>query len=224
MATKVSIICVGNECRNDDGFGPAVARYLSDRYMFPPDVEVRTCWELGHPVVGDLMTCEAAVLVGAVDGSEGAPGTMDVFAPDDETATANRHPLHGGRIADVWSNARFLGSACAEARCYGVHAQDVEGGAPEGNLSAPVAAAVAPCAREVVQYLAKTYWHYATDLWQATADPRAVLDDPAPYVHAALAGRGAGELEDAVLARVGEAGPLADYQVDELIDQMLAAC
>lgn len=214
---RVSIICVGNGFRGDDGFGPAVARYLRERYMFPAGVEVVDRIALGLTVVSDLMACEGAVVVGAVDGTGAEAGALLPLTVDD-LAQAGLVPLHEERLIDIWERARFMGTACAGAQCFGVQV----GTTVASDLTDPVAAAVAPCARAVVDHLARTWWLYATDLWQVTADPRARLADPAAYVRGELARRGHPEAEGAVVAQL-PAGGLFDFEADELIRRVLDA-
>lgn len=221
MVTRVSVICVGNEYQRDDGFGPAVARYLTERYQFPVGVEVLDRAVMGYPVISDLLTCEAAIVVDAVDGTGRSPGTLLTFDPTDVKTSGSISSLHEMSFADVLEKARFLGAGCTEATCFGVQVGDMGDGTMSRGLSDAVGAAVAPCARTVVRYLAKTYWLYATDLWQATHDDRALLDDPAAYIRAALREQGAYDMVAKTLASLEEGAPLADYEADELIERAL---
>ena len=79
-APRIAIICVGNEYQLDDGFGPAVARYLDDRYRFR---RLRHRAVMGYGIVSDLKACDVAVVVDALDGTGAAPGTTFSFDPAD---------------------------------------------------------------------------------------------------------------------------------------------
>nr|WP_239464347.1 hydrogenase maturation protease [Collinsella tanakaei] len=150
---RVKVFCVGNDYQLDDGFGPAVARALRASGQLPAGVEVIDCGVMGYALVGDLMACDAAVTVDALDGTGAAPGTLLSFSPDDLAQSSGVASLHDVRFADVWASARFMGSPCTHAQGFGVQVQTLGDGTLQQGLSEPVAAAVEPCAQAVLAYL-----------------------------------------------------------------------
>lgn len=152
---RVSIICVGNEYQRDDGFGPAVARYLLEQCELPRGVEVLDRAVMGYAMVEDLKRCDVAVAVDALDGTGAEPGEVLAFDPEDMATSGQMASLHDVRFADVLAASRFMGGGCGIARCFGVQVADRGDGTLDRGLSAPVAAAVEPCARAVLDYVTK---------------------------------------------------------------------
>lgn len=149
----VSIICVGNEWQLDDGFGPAVARHLLEEWSWPENVAVLDRGVMGYNIVPDLANCDFALVVDALDGTGHAPGTVLEFAPEDMAVSEGIMSLHDVRFADVLATAQLMGTRCAGGWCFGVQVERLGRGALDRGLSAPVAAAVEPCARAVVAYM-----------------------------------------------------------------------
>lgn len=154
---EIAVICVGNEYQLDDGFGPAVGRYLMERYELPGNVRVLDRAVMGYGIVPDLMAVDAAVAVDALDATGAAPGTVFSFDAEDAAGAGEMMSLHQVRFADVLEAARFMGARCRVGRCFGVQVQDMGRGALERGLSPVVEAAVAPTARAVADYLAEAY-------------------------------------------------------------------
>lgn len=151
----VSVICIGNEYQLDDGFGPAVARRLQERYAFPENVRVLDRAMMGYAIIPDLMACDVAVVVDALDETGTEPGTVLSFDPDDMAVSGEMMSLHQVRFADVLESARFMGARCARGKCFGVQVMDLGTGTLERGLSPVVAAAVEPTAQAVAEYLAR---------------------------------------------------------------------
>jgi hydrogenase maturation protease len=82
MAERVLVACVGNVLRRDDGFGVAVADYLSRDGTLPPGVDVIETGTGGIGIVHQLMEgYESLVVVDTVD--RGAtPGAVFVLEPE----------------------------------------------------------------------------------------------------------------------------------------------
>lgn len=224
-APRIAIICVGNEYQLDDGFGPAVARYLDDRYRFPLGVTVLDRAVMGYGIVSDLKACDVAVVVDALDGTGAAPGTTFSFDPADMRVSTGKTSLHEVRFADVLAAATFMGAACA-GHCFGVQVVDMGEGALERGLSPQVQAAVGPVARMVVRYLERAYGIEAVDRWREAGDARAKLADAAAYMKDALDAAGVD-----VAAHAGEVQRLLDlvypgmpdYEADDAIGSCLAS-
>lgn len=153
---RVSIICIGNEWQLDDGVGPAVGRCLRERFDLPDCVEVLDRAVMGYAIVPDLMACDAAIVVDAIDGTGTEPGTVLSFDPADVAGAPMMASLHDVRFADVLASARFMGATC-EGHGFGVQVADRGDGTLERGLSGSVAAAVEPCAHAVADYLRETF-------------------------------------------------------------------
>lgn len=222
---RIAVICVGNEYQLDDGFGPAVARYLDERYEFPPNVSVLDRAVMGYGIAPDLKACDVAIVVDALDGTGAAPGTVFSFDPADMRVSAGKTSLHEVRFADVLAAATFMGAACT-GRCFGVQVLDMGVGALERGLSPQVEDAVAPVARMVVRYIERVCGAEAVDRWRETGDERAKLDDAEAYMREALDAIGLDAVERAQAAGGIEAlvyPGMPDYEADDIIDRMLAA-
>lgn len=224
-APRIAIICVGNEYQLDDGFGPAVARYLDDRYRFPLGVTVLDRAVMGYGIVSDLKACDVAVVVDALDGTGAAPGTTFSFDPADMRVSTGKTSLHEVRFADVLAAATFMGAACA-GHCFGVQVVDMGECALERGLSPQVQAAVGPVARMVVRYLERAYGIEAVDRWREAGDARAKLADATAYMRDALDAAGidvaahAGEVQRLLdLAYPG----MPDYEADDAIGSCLVS-
>ena len=215
---RVSIICVGNDFHGDDGFGPAVAAYLSERYMLPAGVEVISHLDFGRALVADLMACEAAVVVGASDDAAAPVGSLVAFGTDDPDRVAGMTSTLDMNFADVLNLTRALGIDCSRIRCFGAQI-DRERGLTGTGMSERVEAAVAPCARAIALYLNEAYWLACVDYWAMTSDTRALVADPASYARAVLDARGMSDQLDAVVSELG-VDPMPDYKIDEMIDRI----
>ena len=153
---RVAIICIGNEWQADDGFGVAVLRYLEERYAFGPEVSLLDRAVMGYGIVPDLLACDAAVVVDALDGTGAPPGTLFSFDPEDMACAPRMGSLHEVRFADVLASARFMGVACA-GYCLGVQVERVGGMGLEQGLSNAVAQAVPLCARSVARVVERRF-------------------------------------------------------------------
>lgn len=218
---RIAVICVGNEYQLDDGFGPAVARYLDERYEFPSNVAVLDRAVMGYGIVPDLKACDVAVVVDALDGTGAEPGTVFSFNPEDMRVNPGKTSLHEVRFADVLEAATFMGATCA-ARCFGVQVRDMGTGALERGLSPEVQGAVAPVARMVAGYIERARGVAVVDRWRETGDARAKLDDAAAYLNAALRAidldaADHGGAAGSVLALVYPGMP--DYEADDIIER-----
>lgn len=215
---RVAVICVGNEWQGDDGFGPAVGRYLNERYELPADVAVLDRAVMGYGIVPDLQACDVAVVVDALDGTGTEPGTVLSFDSDDMANAPRMASLHDVRFADVLSAAHFMGASCG-GHGFGVQVESRGDGTLEQGLSAAVEGAIAPCARAVVRYLSQICGVVLLDRWERDGDVRACLSDADAYVRDALIAVGAEECVDAAMPHVVSNMP--DYEADALIARML---
>lgn len=217
----VSIICIGNEYQLDDGFGPAVARLLEERYDFGGAARVLDRAVMGYGIVPDLRVCDVALVVDALDGTGAPAGTILSFEPEDMAVGTGMMSLHEVRFADVLAVARIMGAECA-GHCFGVQVAERGEGLLERGLSEPVAAAVVPVAAAVARYASSACGVAVADRWRRMRDPRAVLDDPLSYLEAASDALGLAPDARERLLRAARPG-MADYEADDLIERELEA-
>lgn len=216
---RVAIICIGNEWQADDGFGVAVLRYLEERYAFGPEVSLLDRAVMGYGIVPDLLACDAAVVVDALDGTGAPPGTLFSFDPEDMACAPRMASLHEVRFADVLASARFMGAACA-GYCLGVQVERAGGMGLEQGLSNAVAQAVPLCARSVVRVVERRFGCAVHDAWAELRDARALLLDARAYVRESLAACGVTATEE-MLALVP--GQMPDYKADALVERIMCA-
>ena len=187
---EARIICVGNEYQLDDGFGPAVAQVLRERYEMCVGAEVLDCAVMGYDIVPLLTDARSVLVVDALDATGKAPGTCMMFDPEDMAASPGLCSLHEVRVSDVVSAARFMG-ARARVRCVGVQVLRPAAAGLERGMSAPVAANVVPVARICARWLARVGVPPRRDRWAEARDARCRLDSPVSYVREALLSLGA---------------------------------
>lgn len=140
------VIGVGNPHRRDDGVGPAVATLLAADP--PAGVEVRACPAEPTAILEAWDGADLAVIVDAAPG--GVPGRVRRCVIGDLAATAavSSHDLS---LPETYRLAGALGLAPASVVVIAVDIADTGHGT---GLSAAVAAAVVPAAREVRAVLA----------------------------------------------------------------------
>lgn len=140
------VVCVGNLLCQDEGFGPYLARVLTDadaaaQHFDEEHVDrlQQTFCALGVGGVGDgrripvldagtmgmslipyIRDYDEMVIADVVDcGPSAKPGTCYTFTPEEMAANGVMHSLHDMRIPDVLTNARLAGHDC-EVKCVGV--------------------------------------------------------------------------------------------------------
>ena len=104
-------------------------------------------------MVSDLRACDVAVVIDALDNTGKPAGTVLAFDPEDMATSTGMASLHDVRLADVLASARFLGATCEVSRCFGVQVESLGDGTLARGLSEPVATAVEPCARVVIDHV-----------------------------------------------------------------------
>jgi hydrogenase maturation protease len=152
---RLLVACVGNIFLGDDGFGSAVAAELSGHDL--PEGARVVDYGIGsvHLAYELLGGYDVLVLVDTVARQEGPPGTVYVLEPElPERVTGpddlpelllDPHDLSPG---DVMTLVPRLGGLVGRVLVVGCQPGSLEEGI---GLSAPVAAAVAPAARCVVE-------------------------------------------------------------------------
>lgn len=149
---KQMVVCVGNMLMLDEGFGPHMARVLTDydtaRESFDEEharmlteafreydahhddeadgrIPVMDAGTMGMGLIPYIRDFDRLVVVDAVDcGPDAAPGTCYTFTPEDMAAYSIMHSLHDMRVSDVLNNARLAGHDC-DIRCVGVQKKDI---------------------------------------------------------------------------------------------------
>ena len=143
---KQLVACVGNMLMLDEGFGPYMARVLTEREhalehfdeehadllmrTFRPDeteppagderIPVLDAGTMGMGLIPYIRDYDQIVVVDVVDcGPDAVPGTCYTFSPEDMAANCVMHSLHDMRVSDVLTNARLVGYDC-DIRCVGV--------------------------------------------------------------------------------------------------------
>lgn len=157
LASRVLVAAVGSTLRGDDGFGPALLARL--RAVLPPVVNAGDFGTHGIALVQALHAgYDVLVLLDAcVRG--GAPGTVYVIEPDVPTAPSPITAAGLDVLADahVTEPARALMLARAlgvlPARVWMVGCEPRRTDDHRLGLSAPVAAALEPAARETLALL-----------------------------------------------------------------------
>jgi len=108
----------------DEGLGPRVAWELTERYMFPNNVEVIDRGTMGMALLADLKRFDVILLVDAVDNTGTPPGTVLTYLPEDIAPYEAFHGAHDARFIDVLEAAALLGYS-PQCHCVGVQVQDM---------------------------------------------------------------------------------------------------
>jgi hydrogenase maturation protease len=146
--TRLLIIGVGNEFRQDDGAGIAVARRLKSLGM--PSVRIAELGGEGTELLDLFHEAESVIIVDAT--SSGAePGTVHCF---DLYITALPHGLarsssHSFGVAEAIELARTLGQLPEACLVYGIEGKAFDYG---NELSPEVTSAVERISRELMDW------------------------------------------------------------------------
>jgi len=149
---SAAVYGIGNILMGDDGIGPAVARFLADRWTFDDDVVIE---DLGTPSLdlpGYLIGHDLVVLVDAV-ASDGQPGALRIYRGDEIVAVPPgiRISPHEPSVNDALAVLAFADKTPADVVLVGVVPETLDGGV---QLSPAVADAVTAAADAVVHELA----------------------------------------------------------------------
>jgi hydrogenase maturation protease len=79
---SIVILGAGNLLLGDEGFGVHFIRYLEEKYLFPPEIELVDAGTLGLMVTHKAEGADRLYLVDTVQ-SEGVPGTCRRFSKED---------------------------------------------------------------------------------------------------------------------------------------------
>jgi len=173
MATEDSVLvaCVGNMLLLDEGFGPYMARVLTEREVAlrhfdeahadilmrtfrvdqsaptdDPRIPVLDAGTMGMSMIPYIRAYDRIVIVDVVDMGEDsgvAPGTVYVLTPEDMAEHTVMHTLHDLRVIDVINNARLAGLDCdVKCVCASVRKEDIDPEEFTIDLTDPLKAAV----------------------------------------------------------------------------------
>ncbi|HBT95590.1 MAG TPA: hydrogenase maturation protease [Coriobacteriia bacterium] len=147
-APRIGVLCVGNILLLDEGFGPRIARELTEAYEFPDNVEILDSGTMGLSLLSDLKRLDVVLLVDAVDNTGEPPGTLVTFLPEDIAPYEAFHGAHDTRFVDVLQAAALLGYEI-DGHCLGVQVLNMHPPEHIIGLTEPVEVSV-PLAVECV--------------------------------------------------------------------------
>jgi hydrogenase maturation protease len=150
----MAVLCVGNLLMRDDGLGPRVAAELTQRYQFPPNVEVLDRAVVGMQLLSDLKAFDVVVIVDAVDNTGAEPGSVLSFEADDLGLALSPVGAHDMRLSDVLGAAALLGYE-PKTHCLGVQVADASPPQFTIGLSPAVEAALPLLMHSVLDLLAQ---------------------------------------------------------------------
>ncbi|MCL2151219.1 MAG: hydrogenase maturation protease [Coriobacteriia bacterium] len=151
---KVLILCVGNILLRDEGFGPAVASELMDRFVLPLELSVLDRGVMGMAILADLQDVDEVLVIDAVDNSGQPPGSILQFNPADLAEYQVFHTAHDVHLADVLQAAALIGLT-PKVTCLGVQVQEISPDEYQIGLTPAVAAAVPRMLELVEAWLAQ---------------------------------------------------------------------
>ncbi len=142
------ILGVGNTLRGDDGLGPKVIDWLSERDL-PPGVKLVDGGTSGLAIVSQLMGQQRAIIVDAAD-VDRAPGEWQRFSLDGVRLKRNdtTFSLHFAGLTEALALAEALKILPEEVIIYGVQPARVDW---VSELSAEVQAVVPIVGRAVLR-------------------------------------------------------------------------
>lgn len=147
MTSRILVAGIGNIFLGDDGFGPEVVRYMTDRFADTDAVRVVDYGIRGMHLAYDLLDgWDALVMVDAVP-DRGSPGAVHVFEADHESlGSTTALDAHGMDPASVFASLSALGGNPPRTIVVGCEVADIHDGI---GLSASVGAAVSDAIRAV---------------------------------------------------------------------------
>ncbi|MFC5889619.1 hydrogenase maturation protease [Kitasatospora sp. CM 4170] len=153
VASRITVIGVGNEYRRDDGVGWAVVARLAERAEqepLPHGTALRVCDGEPARLIGLWEGAELAVVVDAAHAHPASPGRVHrlELAGDRLTPPGGTTSSHGLGLGEAVGLARALDRLPRHLVVYAVEGAD---GSLGTGLSAPVAAVVTPLAERIAE-------------------------------------------------------------------------
>lgn len=120
---RIAVFCVGNLLMLDDGLGPVVCQELS-AYDLGEGVDLFDVGCMSMELVSAVDAYDVIITVDALDGTEGVPGTIFRFDPEDMAKRAfGSQSLHDLKLSDLFTAAALLGYQ-AEGVCLGMQVEN----------------------------------------------------------------------------------------------------
>ncbi|HEY3816873.1 MAG TPA: hydrogenase maturation protease [Polyangiaceae bacterium] len=143
MSPRVLVAGIGNVFFRDDGFGVAVARYLTVRAL-PAHVVVRDVGIRGLHLAYDLVEDWGLLVVVDAVSITSRPGTLHLIQPGDDLGFAARtQDAHGMGLESILQTASSLGATLPDVLVVGCDVADISEGVgltPEVDEAVPQAA------------------------------------------------------------------------------------
>ena len=149
-AGGVLVAGLGNTLLGDDGFGPAVVRWLEAHWVFPPGVDVEDLGTPGPGIGTFLAGREAVVLVDTI-AADAPPGTVRRLSAEELAGAGPRTGPHEVDLRAALDALALAGEAPRHLAVVGV--VPVSTGTGEA-LSGPVREAIPAAADLVLRELA----------------------------------------------------------------------
>lgn len=147
MSGGVAVIGIGNEFRNDDGVGLAVAKEI-ERLELPG---VRVITAIGEPgaILEAWAGAEVAIVVDAAMGAGATPGRIRRWTPGDETepAVPSSHALG---LPQTYALGQALGQIPQQLVVFAVDVADVG----HGDTLTPAVAGAIPAVVDAITLIA----------------------------------------------------------------------
>ena len=121
---KIAVICVGNRLMLDDGVGPAVYDELTEKFIFPENVQLVDAGCMTMDLLPMVRDYDYLIAVDAVDGTGEKPGTVFKFKPEDIADHPVMQSLHDLRLIDLLNAAALLGYE-ADGMCFGMQGDNM---------------------------------------------------------------------------------------------------
>ncbi len=149
---RILILGMGNTVMGDDGVGVRVVEYLREIDGLPENVELIDGGTSSFDLVPEVVDSDVTIIVDAVVLSDAAPGTVRCLVDDDADGflRSTRRTAHEVGLAEIVDLARLSGWTPRHWAIVGIQFASVASGI---GLSDPVAAAVEPAARTVIDLI-----------------------------------------------------------------------
>ena len=155
------VLGLGNILLRDEGIGVRAVELLTERYEFPPEVELLDGGTLGLNLLPYVEDADRLLIIDAVD-VDGEPGTVVCLEGEEIPASLSvKISPHQVGLADLLAAARLRGHCPGEMMLVGVQPSVVDVGL---ELSPPVEAQVASLVDAALSQLSRWGIEWTTKL------------------------------------------------------------
>jgi hydrogenase maturation protease len=98
QASTVRVLCLGNDLLADDGFGPAIARQLSQLF---PGLDVVTTSESGLYLLDHIQNTKRLIIIDVIVSGRSPTGTIYRLEEDDLQTTPGGSPHYVGLLDTI---------------------------------------------------------------------------------------------------------------------------